>query len=233
MTMPQLADSNDRLHIEAGGWLRLSQPMPGLDKTAPDELLKLADALAGNLRYALQGDHVCLVGEIRAPDVGLFYEQACARLRRRLLAPPGGTPVDGSLVEAVLAGSGLPWSKRDASWVIPATSGRPQEIRVSLSDQGVRVEAVLSSWTQISTAGRQAVAEFLCRSQFGFRFCRAAMDATSARIVSSVEDLEFAEAELLDAVGSVEVACHLLAHEPLALLNDELAEAYAAMPKRN
>jgi hypothetical protein len=232
MTVPQLADSNCRLDVEPGGWLRLMQPMPNLDKTPPDELLKLADGLAGNLRYALQGERVWRVDEIRTPDVGLFYDQACARLLGRLLAAPGGTAVDDRLVEAVLAGSGLPWSKRDAAWVVPAASGRPQEIRVSLSNQGVRVEAVLSSWTRISTAGRQAVADFLCRSQFGFRFCRAAMDDTSVRVVSSVEDVEFAEAELLDALGSVEVSCRLLAHEPLALLSEELAEAYAALPKR-
>jgi hypothetical protein len=90
----------------------------------------------------------------------------------------------------------------------------------------VCVQAVLATWSEIREASRVGLARFLCLSQSGLRFCRAAMDDTSVRIVSRVDDQGLLEAELPDSLQAVPAACCLLAREVQALLDENLARVY-------
>src|SRR5213078_1021589 len=59
----------ERITPEGNGWVTLRRPEPALARKTPGELLALAAALPGNLRYlAVPGEGVTLAGELRGVE---------------------------------------------------------------------------------------------------------------------------------------------------------------------
>lgn len=221
--------------LEAGNWLTICQPAPGLDtKPAVEVLARTKADLAPNLRYVRTRQGVHVLGEVRVDIDQASLNAGRERLCRILEAPLDRVlPVpDSDQVESALGGAGFEWARRDAAWVVPAASGGLRELVISLIPGGVRVEAVLATWDAIGDDERAAIAEFLLISQSQLRFARCELDGVSARVVSHA-DAAFLDTEVSESLSSVAAASRLLAREVGALLAPELARAYLSISVPN
>lgn len=212
-----------------GGWLLLQQPMPDLADADAAELLQRTAELSGNLRYGRSsGGQTLLLGEMRSTD---GVARAGASTRDRFLQMINETsfatsqPPATDLVESALESSRFAWSRRGASWAIPAADGTRPEMLVQLVRGGTSVTAILAAGDELKEMQDNALAEFLCRSQLGLRGARCELDTHSARIVAWAAT-EKLEDELPSSLATVAVACRLLARETRALLCPKLARDY-------
>jgi hypothetical protein len=206
---------------EGGGWLVLRRPEPDARAAGAVELLARAAGLPGNLRYVRGPDGVALVAEVRGPAGG----EARDRLGRLLAGAMAGPEPPDEALEPALEASGLPWSRRDRLWAVPATERIARELQVRAVPGGARVEAVLAEWDDLGDAEQQALADFLLAAQAGLRGARCELDGHNARVVALVEAAHL-DTELTDALMSVAVACRLLVRAAAALLSPEVARAF-------
>jgi hypothetical protein len=130
-------------------------------------------------------------------------------------------------VEMALDAIGLPWSRRDGGWAVPAADGVARELRLSPADGGVRVEAVLIEWDEAGDDSRAALARFLSAAQGSLRHAHCERDERQARVVAQLRPAEL-ETGLADALLGVSAGCRFLAREASALLSPELARLYLA-----
>jgi hypothetical protein len=211
---------------EGGGWLVLRRPQPGLLDTPPADLLARAKDLPGNFRYVPQPDGgVHLLGEVRSLAAGATLDHAQERLAALLDGPPDGGEPTADVLEAALEASGLAWARREKGWAVPANDRLPRELHVGPTPTGLRVEAVLAEWDEITPAEREALALFLATAQAGLRGARCEMDGRGARVVAVVEAAQV-DTELTCSLLAVAVACRQLARPAAALLVPEVAAAF-------
>jgi hypothetical protein len=211
---------------EGGAWLTLRRREPALSETAPADLLRLAEALPGNLRYATDADGTFLLGEVRSVD-GESLDAARERLLRLLdeARDPATAPAPDEAIEAALDSSGLPWSRRASSCSVAFKDRLPREVVVVPVPGGARAESVLTEWDEIAPVCREALIGFLLAAQAGLRFARCEIDERHARIVAFAAT-ERLDAELPHALLGVAAGCELMAREAEALLWTEVAEIY-------
>lgn len=211
---------------EGGGWLTLRRRESALRETTPAELLRRAEALPGNLRYATDADGTFLLGEVRSVD-GEPLDMARGRLLGLLdqTADPATSPAPEEMIEAALDGSGLPWSRRASFWSVAVRERLPREVLVVPVPGGARAESVLAEWDEIAPVCREALAAFLVSAQAGLRFARCEMNDRRARVVAFAA-AERLDAELPHALLGVAAGCELMAREAEALLRPEVAEMY-------
>ena len=211
---------------EGGGWLTLRRREPALRDVAPAELLRLAEALPGNRRYATDAEGTFLLGEVRSVD-GESFDMARGRLLGLLdqTPDPAAVPAPEEMIEAALDGSGLPWSRRASFWSVAVRDRLPREVLVVPALGGARAEAVLAEWDEIAPACRDALATFLLSAQAGLRFARCEIDERRARVVAFAAAQRL-DAELPHALLGVAAGCELMAREAEALLRPEVAEIY-------
>jgi hypothetical protein len=133
--------------------------------------------------------------------------------------------IEEGLVESALEEAGLPCKRREAGWVVPAGGLRLREIALTPESGGLRVEAVLASWDEISATQREALERFLRSGETGLRSarCEQSKGQALAFVLVAAGDLE---AHLPHAVAAVLAAVRLLAREAGALLSTEVADAY-------
>jgi hypothetical protein len=211
---------------EGGGWLTLRRREPALRETAPAELLRLAAALPGNLRYAADAEGTFLLGEVRSAD-GEALDVSCARLLSLLdeTCDPAAAPAPEEAIETALDGGGMAWSRRASSWPVTVKERLPRDVLVIPALGGARAETVLAEWDDVAPVCREALAGFALAAQAGLRFARCEIDDRRARLVAFAAT-ERLDAELPHALLGVAAGCELLAREAAALLRPEVAEIY-------
>jgi hypothetical protein len=136
-----------------------------------------------------------------------------------------GTQVMDEAIEAVLDGTGWPWSRRSASWLVALTPRLPREVRVVPAEAGARVETTLADWDELPAVCREALRVCLVAAQPGLRFARCELDERQARLTCDVA-AERLDDELPQALLGVAAGCELMAREVEALQRPELAEMY-------
>ena len=122
--------SDAALTLEAGGWVAYRRPQPRIAADALDLLDRSAAPRRGNLRFALHGRSVCLVGELRAcslPQAEQYFGVTAARPSEEM---------DAVDVACVLHETGHAWCQppnvgdrwqtvahgsRDPAWALTAT----------------------------------------------------------------------------------------------------------------
>src|SRR5262249_19438122 len=124
-----------------------------------------------------------------------------------------------------LGATGGRWARREAGWVVRAGGSLPCELIVWPAPGGVRVEATLASWDEVTPATRLALAQLLSGAQRGLCFARAELDERVARLASNLPMTEV-RAGLGHALGGVAAGAGLLAREAGALLAAEVAEGF-------
>jgi hypothetical protein len=210
---------------EGGGWLVRRCHMPDLAGRGAAELLALGTDLPGNLRYVRDRHGVALVAEARGLAGGAGLDEARERLDRLPAGPPAAAEPVAETLEAALEASGVTWSRREKEWAVPASERVPRELHVRAVPGGARVEAVLAEWDEVGGVEREALAEFLLAAHAGLRGARCELDGRGARVVSLAE-ADHLDAELVDSLMSVAVACRLLARAAAALLSPDVARAF-------
>jgi hypothetical protein len=128
-------------------------------------------------------------------------------------------------VAEVLEDARWPWARRGEEWVVLAGSGLPCEVVIRRTSGGVRVEAVLATWDEVSPASLRALSALLTRAQAGLCFARAELAEGSARLFSEVADADV-PSNLGHALGGVAAGARLLGREAGALLVEGVAEEY-------
>ncbi len=204
-------DEEVLVEIEEGGWRTLRRPQRNAEGASPAALLARTALLPGNERLVPgPGGTV-----IRLAEVPPEPEDE---------AEAGPADREDAVVTA-LAASGLAWSRRGDSWVIPATVDLPWELRVRQVTDGVRVEALLTGWDEEEPRETDALARFLVLAQGFLRYARCELDRDGARVVSHAS-LGRLEGDLRHSLRAVMVGCRLLAREARALTVLEVGRCY-------
>jgi hypothetical protein len=189
------------------GWLLERESRPDLAGAQPTQLLEQTARLPGLFRLALVGGGVDLLGEVR--------EDSSTASRT----------IEDDAVTGALESIGLPFKRRDSCWLIPPGGQRPCEINLTPVGDSVRIESVLSTWDEIGTDEREALARFLCRAQGSVRFARCELGERQAVIAARLQ-ASVLEAGLPHAAAAVLAGSRLLGREVGALLDQEVAEGY-------
>jgi hypothetical protein len=133
-------------------------------------------------------------------------------------------------IEAALEAVGWPWTRRGASWIIPANAALPREIQVRRGEGSVRVEAVLVEW-DAETEAVEALTQFLRGAEAGLPGVHCEIEGTVARIAVDLGHHQI-DQELPRAVSAVAAALRRLSREAAALLHADAARAYLAFHRR-
>jgi hypothetical protein len=222
---------------EGNGWIVFRRLQPELNGLSASTLLDLAAGLPGWSRYVrdtgISGGIVLLVAEIccageDAARSGTAIDRWLAQLDSE--DAPAESPREDA-IEGVLSQSGLAFVRRDASWAAPAPAGLPTEIVVSPLADGVRVEAMLAAWDEVSAPSRDALAEFLLAAQRGLRCARAELGSQLARVTALVRT-ESLDPDLLHGLRGVSAGARALAREASMLLSPEAAGLYQELRAR-
>jgi len=128
-------------------------------------------------------------------------------------------------IEMCLDAAGLPWSRRDQGWAVPAAGDVTRELLVLPADDGLTVDAVLIEWDEATPVCREALALFLANGERDVGGIQCVIEGTRARVVARVP-ADRVEAGLAEALKSVSAGCRLLAREARALLAPDLAGLY-------
>ena len=219
--------NDDRLEIVGDRWLTWRDDQPQHAHRSPSELLELAhDRLAANLRYAPSAKGVDLLCEVPCSARLGSMDDCLTRLRSQLRRGRSATSAESppaDLVETALAESGMPWTRRDASWAVGGGLGL---ISVEARPGELRCEVALVRWDEPQPGEvRDALAKLLFTAQSRLPLLRGHITDQAAWIQSSAEcdPLELHLAHSLDAVTA---AHRLLVVEAEALLCPDLASCY-------
>lgn len=204
-------DEEVLVEIEEGGWRSLRRSERDAEGASPATLLARTALLPGNERL-VPGPGGTVVRLTEAPPE-LEGEAEAEQADRE------------DAVATALAASGLAWSRRGDSWVIPATLDRPWELRVRQVTDGVRVEALLTGWDEGEPRETDALARFLVMAQSFLRCARCELAPDGARVVSHAS-LARLETDLGHSLRAVMVGCRLLAREARALTVPEVGRGY-------
>jgi len=128
-------------------------------------------------------------------------------------------------VEMTLDAAGRTWTRRDDSWAVPAAGEVAREIRVTRTDAGIHLDAVLIEWDEAAAESREALTLFLKRTERDVPGVGCSLDGTLARLSADIP-VEQIESRLGEVLRSMSAGCRLLAPGARALLSLELARQY-------
>lgn len=214
---------------EASGWITRRVSQPDMEVSAAELLLKPAKSRTGNLRFAIDGRQVCLLGELREAVDSFSFSELCQRLREDVDVP-GEKTADSEIV-CVLGETGYEWAqpREDRNqWqaVVGSRLGPRCELTVTIVSGGVEVRAQLADWqADLCKTSKQAVARFLALAQGCVRFARFELHERVATVVSFAT-ADRLDVELPDGLASVRAAHALAQGEVRALVHDMVAERY-------
>jgi hypothetical protein len=227
--MPTSSPNNEKLAFESGGWIAGRMLCRDLELHPANLLAASAEPRPGNLRFAIDGRQVFMMGELRDVAGLMTIEEARTRLFANTSDPLHEIPeVD---VGCVLAATGYEW--------LPTQGDRNQWQAVSNDPHGCRLELVAkivqdgveirglpaARQADFAATAESALLRFLVEAQGRIRFARFNwLDRTfSAVSLAAVDRLDV---ELPDSVAAVVAACRLVWREVSALANVAVAEAY-------
>jgi hypothetical protein len=127
-------------------------------------------------------------------------------------------------IEMILDGTGLAWTRREDSWAVPA-DGVARELRISRTEVGVSVDAVLIEWDEAAPEGLEALSRFLDATRPDLRGAYCGLEETRAMISAAV-DRATLETGIPEAIQAASFGCRFLTRAAIALLTPELARKY-------
>lgn len=128
-------------------------------------------------------------------------------------------------VEMTLDAAGLPWTRRDHTWAVAAPGAVVREIRITPTEAGVHLDAVLIEWDEATPEALEALSLFLTTAGRDVPGVGCSLDGTRARLSADVAGAEI-EHRLGEAVRTMSAGCRLLAGGARALLASDLARQY-------
>src|SRR5205823_4520793 len=108
--------------------------------------------------------------------------------------PRGGLPAGGDRMSTLLAedvemtldADGWAWTRRADGWAAPSAGEVTREIRVTPTDSGIRLDAVLIEWDEAAAESREALALFLKIAGRDVPGVGCSLDGTLARLRADV-----------------------------------------------
>ncbi len=214
---------------EAGGWItcRITQPEFGVNQL--DRLSAPAKPHAGNLRLAIDGQHVYLIAELHDVDGILTFDEAQNRLFSTTHQPADDmSPIDVAMALAE-AGDGWSWSEvQPGHWQAVADDSRHArcELTAAMTDGGVEICGRLADWeTALSETSQAAIGQFFAAAHARVRFVRFTLQDRQATACSFAA-VDRLDVEVRDSVDSVRAACRLVSREVRALADAAVARQF-------
>lgn len=232
MTMPKspaIAPCDEQLTYECGGWITWRVPRPDMSACPASLLAASAVARPGNSRFAIAGNQVYLLGELRDADGLTSLEEAKASLL---------ATVDDPLQELSEFDMAIALGETGCEW-LPSQDDRKQwqaavddrrgcrcNLTAEIIQGGVEFRAVPAAWEfEVGTTSETAILRFLVAAQGRIRFARFNWLDGKASVASFAAATRM-DVELADSVAAIVAACQLVWREVAALANTAVAEAY-------
>jgi hypothetical protein len=227
--------SSEQFTGEAGGWIACRLPRPELQGAAEQLLTLSAKSRPGNLRLAIEGHQVYMLGELRDPNGLLTFAEANERLATAASDAPSQVSqlvqVPQLEVACLLGETGYQWTQpQDDPNQWQAIANDPLGCRCKLTAtiiaDGVEVCGLPSSWEfNFAEASESALRRFLAAAHSRIRFARFILQDHEPRAVSFAAT-DRLDIELPDSVAAVVAACRLVWREVSALADPAVAQAY-------